>query len=368
MSISKKNKTPNSAPSMAEIARLAGVGKMTVSRALAGSPNVSEEKRARILKIAREIGYNKSNLVSTVMSHMARSRSVDYGTPLVLLFDSPPPKARSGQKVYEQLITGARRRAQQFGFPLEVMYHDPKQMKDSRLDTILAARGIQGLIINVIKPKGIELRLSWDRLTAVTLGGHLTFPEQFPQLHGDISRTMYQAFTHIKNRGYKRIGFVGQTGWNEDFKNLYRASVLLHQDSVPAEDWVDPLFDPEMNNDQMVVDWYHEARPDAVLCTYQTPVEILRKAGLEAPRDYGFFCMGVASFEGNYSGIYLDRSRLAEAAVDIVAKNVLTGNFGVPHVPSRVLLRGTVWEGGTLRGAPVEQKSACSCNSATEGR
>jgi DNA-binding LacI/PurR family transcriptional regulator len=44
-------------PTMADIARLAQVSKPTVSRALSGSPLVSDEKRERILQVAREHGY-----------------------------------------------------------------------------------------------------------------------------------------------------------------------------------------------------------------------------------------------------------------------------------------------------------------------
>ena len=106
-----------------------------------------------------------------------------------------------------------------------------------------------------------------------------------------------------------------------------------------------------MNNDQMVVDWFESKRPDAVLCTFQTPAKILKRVGKATPRDYGFFCLGVSSLEGNFSGIYLDRTNLAEAAVEIVAKNVLTGNFGLPRFSSRVLIQGSFWEGSTIRKA-----------------
>lgn len=44
-------------PTMDDIARLAQVSKPTVSRALSGSPLVSEEKRERILQVARAHGY-----------------------------------------------------------------------------------------------------------------------------------------------------------------------------------------------------------------------------------------------------------------------------------------------------------------------
>jgi DNA-binding LacI/PurR family transcriptional regulator len=334
---------------MARIAELAGVGKMTVSRALTGSGKVSEEKRKRIFQIAEEIGYRRSNVVSTVMSHMARSRSVKYATPLVLLFDSKTPKTDHEKTVYDQLTTGARRKAKQFGFPLEVIFLGDHDMKDSRLDTILETRGIQGLVMNVINPARHELRLSWERLTAVTMGGHLAYPDRLAQVHGDVTRTMNEALGQLLNRGYGRIGFIGQANFHQDFLRLYEASMYLYQSTIKAGNRIRLLSQPERNNDAMVIDWFNQEKPDAIICTHDAPLGILRQIGKEAPRDYGFVCAGGTHFDETVSGVYLNRSLLAEAAIEIVAKNVLTGNFGLPDASSRVLIRGQWKDGETLR-------------------
>jgi len=50
-------RAPGRPPTIIDIARLAGVSKSTVARALAGGADISDETRAAILKIASAAGY-----------------------------------------------------------------------------------------------------------------------------------------------------------------------------------------------------------------------------------------------------------------------------------------------------------------------
>ena len=65
-----------------DIAYLAGVSQPTVSRALRGSPTVSEETRKRILEIARELNYKVDKNASNL-------RSQHCGTLALLFFEDP---------------------------------------------------------------------------------------------------------------------------------------------------------------------------------------------------------------------------------------------------------------------------------------
>jgi DNA-binding LacI/PurR family transcriptional regulator len=67
-------------PTMADIARLAGVHTSTVSRALAGSPLVAKEVRENILKIARGRGY-QVNLAARSL-RLGRTQIVSVVIPL----------------------------------------------------------------------------------------------------------------------------------------------------------------------------------------------------------------------------------------------------------------------------------------------
>lgn len=86
-------KTRTGRPTMDDIARIAQVSKPTVSRALSGSPLVSEEKRERIVKVAREQGYAvnrnaqklrqpRTNTIAVVMD-FASHRHGAIGDPFI---------------------------------------------------------------------------------------------------------------------------------------------------------------------------------------------------------------------------------------------------------------------------------------------
>lgn len=346
MSPDNHKKKRNDTPNLESIAERAGVGKMTVSRALRGVGYVSAEKRERILRIAQEMGYRRSNIVSTVMSQIAGSRSVKQATPLVLLFDSIPSESPGLNDAIESVKSGAQRRAEQLGFPLEVIFLNRNKMKDQRLDTILETKNIQGIVINVTRPYKQTIELSWERLVAVTMGGALSCPQSLPNVHGDYNRMMSQAFEELEARGYKRVGYIGQR-MTKDLLNSSYASVLLYHSVTPRRNQVNILSDPE--GDEQILNWYRKEKPDSIICNHAEPVRVLREAGIEAPRDYGFICLGLKPFSPEIAGIYFEKSLLAEAAVDIVVKNLMTGNIGIPKVPSRVLLQGEWYEGSTLR-------------------
>jgi DNA-binding LacI/PurR family transcriptional regulator len=53
---------------MTDIARLAGVSQKTVSRVVNGSPNVSEEVRARVTAVIEEQGFRPNNAARALAS------------------------------------------------------------------------------------------------------------------------------------------------------------------------------------------------------------------------------------------------------------------------------------------------------------
>ncbi|MBR8638248.1 LacI family DNA-binding transcriptional regulator [Streptomyces tuirus] len=82
---------PSTAPRSADVARVAGVSRKTVSRVLNGEPYVSDEARRRVLAAAEELGYRLNHAARALASGRTRSIGVvalgtaGYGTASLLV-------------------------------------------------------------------------------------------------------------------------------------------------------------------------------------------------------------------------------------------------------------------------------------------
>ncbi|MGE9290169.1 MAG: LacI family DNA-binding transcriptional regulator, partial [Puniceicoccales bacterium] len=71
----ERNPAPDNAVTMKDIAKLAGVSVMTVSRCLKNDLRQSESTRKRVQRIAKELGYTPHPYLSALMSNLAQTRS-----------------------------------------------------------------------------------------------------------------------------------------------------------------------------------------------------------------------------------------------------------------------------------------------------
>src|SRR3954451_23766939 len=76
-------------PTIADIARRAGVSKGAVSYALNGQPGVSEATRQRIVAIAQEIGFNPNSAARALSGASARAVGLTLCRPARILSIEP---------------------------------------------------------------------------------------------------------------------------------------------------------------------------------------------------------------------------------------------------------------------------------------
>lgn len=341
-------------PSMADVAALAGVHKMTVSLALRDSPRIPKTTRDRVRQAAKQLGYRKSTVVSTVMGQLARSRRVEHATPLMFLSDIPPERQVDPGHLpyYKSFVNGGITRAKELGFRLDVENYCDGSLSHKRLNQILETRGIQGVVINIGYQSPKRLDLNWDRLTAVTCGGQLEHPRSLSRVQSDMPQIMNRSLQELTARGYERIGCCVAQELNARLGYLIEGAFRVYQASIPKSRQV-PLPQHSFDDSASVIPrWVRKEKPDAIIASYHGVLDDLEKEGYQAPRDFGFVSISQPGPHERYAGMRQFKGDLLATAVDIVVGNLVGGRLGLPDLPTRTLVPGTWVEGETLRPRP----------------
>src|SRR5262245_61074630 len=92
---------------------------MTVSRVLRQHSYVAPETRAKVEKVAKELGYKPHPLVSVLMSHRRAVRPIDSHSVLAFVTNFPTRDGWKSRKIYQEFFQGATECAQRHGYKLE---------------------------------------------------------------------------------------------------------------------------------------------------------------------------------------------------------------------------------------------------------
>ena len=183
-------------PTMADIARRAGVSRIAVSYALNGRPGVSDALRAQILGLARELGYRANG--PALALHGAAAQA--FG--LVMLRSSA---AFTVEVFRRQLIAGIQTELTERGFGLALQFVSDLAEEVDVHRRWSAERRVDGVLI--IDPRPGDPRLeAVDRigLPAVVVGGT-------PDMRGvwsDDAAAMREVLDHLTGLGHHRIARI----------------------------------------------------------------------------------------------------------------------------------------------------------------
>lgn len=185
---------PHRPATLGDIARLARVSRSTVSRALAGSPLVNEETRARIRRLASEHGYRANAIARSLVQR--RTRTMGLVVPDV------------GNPYYPEIIDSALHEARAHGFSLALSVSSPDGLQEASSVEQLTQQQVEALLM-VVGPRGLCSRellrqqLQWG--TPVVLIGWTEDSEEFDAVYGDDDQGARLMVRHLAALGHRRI-------------------------------------------------------------------------------------------------------------------------------------------------------------------
>jgi LacI family transcriptional regulator len=176
-----------------DVARLAGVGRGTVSRVLNERANVDATTRARVLVAIEELDY--------VPSPTARRLSLGRSqTVAVILPYLTRPSTVERLRGIEFGLAAA-------GYDMIVFNVETVERRDTVFRELPRSERVDGLIVVSLSPHPHELeRIRRSGLPAVLVDGH---HRMLPRVVSDDVKGGRLATEHLIGLGHRRIGFVG---------------------------------------------------------------------------------------------------------------------------------------------------------------
>jgi len=235
-----KARAPSKATSF-DIAYLAGVSQPTVSRALRGSPQVSEETRRRVEAIAQQLNYK----VDKNASNLRCQRS---NTLALLFFEDPTPDDSQINPFFHSMLGSITRACARNGYDLLISFQQQAgQWHEDYADT----RKADGLILlgygDYIEYRGRLARLV-EQGTNFVLWGAMQAGQPGSSVGSDNFQGAYVATQHLAGLGRRNIAFLGAASTHyPEFLERYRgyshalkdAGIVAHRslqvDSITTE-------------------------------------------------------------------------------------------------------------------------------------
>lgn len=326
-------------PTIIDVARLAGVSKSTVARALAGTSEINDETRERVLKAAQAAGYERNHLAVGMRS----GRSGLFG---LVIPDIANP-------FWAEVARGAQDLVAENGASLLVFSSDWDHDREATHLRALRQARVEGAIINPVSDNVEDF--GHRGLPFVLIGSSAErFPEA-PSVGSDIAQAVRLGLNHLVSKGHSAPSLIlGPKS------RLARARFLrtVHEHCVERD--VDPATLLVEDGEYTVEGGYAamqrlmERQKLGHICVFAAN-DLMALGAMMAVRDAGRSCprdVSILGFDGVPAGAFswpglttiekpareLGR-RAAQSLFDEIAGRA---NHGRLYLPCRLIERGSL--------------------------
>lgn len=340
---------------MSDIAGKAGVSKNTVSLALRNDAQIPDRTRMQIQKLANQMGYQRDPIVAHLMSQLRSGGTSSRKSTFALINANESKKAFSDHPTIPTYVEGCRRRAGHLGYGLDSFWlHDP-ELNGERLNRILKARGIRGIIlVGLMQQNQLPAAYAptWESYPCVVTGVRTRNPAlSFACVDHHI--LALRAFEKALSLGYRRPGLVLDPRIDELVEHRFTAGYRTGQQAVPRSRQLQPFHPTGENQKNRAAfrHWLEKEQPDVLFTLYNDVLDWLHELGLKIPEDMGLIQLEWRRNRPEWAGMNQHNDMTGEAAVDMLISMIHSGERGVPEFPRATLIGPTWVDGQTVKAA-----------------
>jgi LacI family transcriptional regulator len=342
------------------VAQEAGVSIMTVSRVIHNHPKVAKETRDRVLAVLQKQGYRRNPFHAAW--HVSRRGDRVASQPSIIFLCGEPAERLKSQPWMAAIWQGVRERAAALGLMLDYFHVTPGNVGWRRIGGILAARGVNGVVVGPLPAECAPIEMPFDNLAiaAADYCQPLTGVHRATQNHYD---GMRRVFSRLLAAGYARPGMVGPVA--PDARACqWMGAFLERQLWLPKKDQVPALRLAGAGGDREFRRWCREFRPDVVVTALGEAVcwhETLPQSRPMPPDIFLLDIDGPLSITGSapssfapprnpdLTGLIYPGAPIGAAAVDLMAAQLRHYEYGLPAMPRIIRIESRFQEGKSCR-------------------
>ncbi|MDQ8198157.1 LacI family DNA-binding transcriptional regulator [Pelagicoccus enzymogenes] len=346
-----------------QIADRDGTHVTTVSLALRNSPKLNDATRARIQKLADEMGYVPDPALNALVAYRRGSKAKPNSETLAYITNWTSRLGWQEHPAHAQFFEGATAAAESMGYRLEHFWLSEPHLSHQRLSKILEHRGIRGLIVaSHSRQMEAELKLDWPNFSGVKID---FFPHE-PQLSGVTNNQIQVARLAVRKAlesGARRIGLVMHRGWDMSVDRRWTAGFLVEQALLPEADRIPICYFPEEtprsaweNETESEVrispdafrSWYQRWKPEVIIGCHSFLADALPSCKLSIPQHFSLIDLFLYEENPSFAGLLQNHRQVGTAAVELLAGQLVRNSFGIPDIPTLTLVEANWSEGASL--------------------
>lgn len=301
-----------------DVAEAAGVSVSAASHAINRTGTLAEATRARILRAAEELGYERDPVLSGIAARRFQHSNAKAYLPVAVL----------------SVVTGNERLREMAEFPLDLARETGKRFGIRLLDPVIVEgvreaerrlgqwyrRGVEGILIGSAENPTVFASEAWDPFTVLGIGD-IPAPFPFHKVETDWGHSVRLCYEKLWAAGCRKIGItlIGKTDITHQDK--VRLGAFLSEGHLrEGAELVPPLFLDPPGGKSEILEWYAAHRPAGWITWPLHPVYHLMEACVRIPEDLKVALLymreenrwnkGMACMRGDFRSLMDQRMRL----------------------------------------------------------
>ncbi len=341
---------------MRDIARRLNISHATVSMALRNNPRISEKRRKEVRRIADEIGYWPDPVLSSLVAYRRGKQPKSMLSTLAWINRWKDPKQLRRYFEFDSYWKGAVSAAEKLGYKVEEFLVNPR-IKGRRLNKILLARGIQGILVPPHAPDDFwrDLSIDWERFSIIRFGYSIA-DLRAHMVVSDQMRGAELAVQKIYEAGYRSVGFLSNILFDDKTVSNFRMGYLRGIEINEGMKRIEALLLPvpilagegSAQTREALRKWIEANQIEAIFTSEIGLAAILQELGIRVPQDVALASTSIHDCIGITAGLDQKPFEIGRVAVQVLVAMLNRNAKGEPEHCRRVLIDSQWVDGPSL--------------------